>query len=42
MVCGVLVPRPGIEPRAMVVQVLSPNHWAKPHGMWDLISLNRD
>ena len=25
--CGILVPQPGIEPRAAAVKVLSPNHW---------------
>ena len=24
---GILVPQPGIEPRAAAVKVLSPNHW---------------
>ena len=24
---GILVPRPGIEPRVLEVDVLSPNHW---------------
>ena len=26
--CGILVPRPGIEPGPLAVRVLSPNHWA--------------
>ena len=25
--CGILVPQPGIEPRATAVKVLSPNQW---------------
>ena len=25
--CGILVPQPGIEPRAPAVKVLSTNHW---------------
>ena len=25
--CGILVPRPGIEPKAMRVKAQSPNHW---------------
>ena len=25
--CGILVPRPGIEPGALAVRALSPNHW---------------
>ena len=25
--CGILVPRPGIEPRATAVKARSPNHW---------------
>ena len=25
--CGILVPRPGIEPMAPAVEVRSPNHW---------------
>ena len=25
--CGILVPQPGIEPRAMAVKALTPNHW---------------
>ena len=27
MACGILVPRPGIEPGPMAVKALSPNHW---------------
>ena len=27
MSCGILVPRPGIEPRASAVKTQSPNHW---------------
>ena len=27
MACGILVPRPGIEPRPSAVRVQSPNHW---------------
>ena len=26
-VCGILVPRPGIEPRPLAVRVQNPNHW---------------
>ena len=25
--CGILVPRPGMEPRPPAVEVWSPNHW---------------
>ena len=25
--CGILVPRPGIKPRAPAVRALGPNHW---------------
>ena len=25
--CGILVPRPGIEPGAMAVKAPNPNHW---------------
>ena len=27
MACGILVPRPGIEPRPSAVKAPSPNHW---------------
>ena len=27
MACGILVPRPGIEPGPLAVKVWSPNHW---------------
>ena len=27
MACGILVPRPGIEPGPSAVRVWSPNHW---------------
>ena len=35
--CGILVPRPGIEPKPSVVKVQSRNHWTAkefPKGMY--------
>ena len=27
MACGILVPRPGVEPKTSAVKAPSPNHW---------------
>ena len=32
MACGILVPRPGIEPRPLAVKAPGPNHWNPPPG----------
>ena len=34
-VCGILVPRPGIEPRPPALGAWSPNHWNTPKIMYN-------
>ena len=38
--CGILVPRPGIEPMASAVEVPHLNHWAAREAPWSLILRN--
>ena len=36
MACGILVPRPGIEPMPPAMQAWSPNHWTAREDPWAL------
>ena len=41
-VCGILVPRPGLEPGAPAVRVPSPNHWTAREFLFFFFFLARE